>query len=70
MRDIEWLKDEIGKFVEPYDMRDWLTYTAGVVDMVEHMLHLINQLDEPEVLSQEWIDDNTWNNHYVGKPFV
>lgn len=30
----------------------------------------LSQLDEPEVLSQEWIDDNTWNHHYVGEPFV
>ena len=58
MRDIEWLKDEIGKFVEPYDMRDQLTYMEGVVDIAEHMLHLVNQLDESEILSQEWIDEH------------
>ena len=57
-KDIEWLKEEIGNFVEPYDTRDLLTYRAGVVDMVEHMLLLINQLDEPEILSQGWIDEH------------
>ena len=55
-KDIEWLKEEIGNLVEPYDMRDMLTYRAGVVDTVKYMLHLINQLDEPEILSQEWIE--------------
>ena len=41
------------------------------------MYHFINEfitdvkeLDEPEVLSQKWIEKHTWNNHYIGKPFV
>ena len=41
------------------------------------MYHFINEfitdvkeLDEPEVLSQKWTEKHTWNNHYIGKPFV
>ena len=67
-KDIAWLKEEIGNFVEPYDTRDLLTYRAGVVDMAEHVLHLINQLDEPEILSQEWIDEHVVYPDVSGRP--
>ena len=60
-KDIEWLREEINK-VNPF-IEHTLTWKIKVLD-------LINQLDEPEVLSQEWIDENSYNVHLLGTPDV
>ena len=51
-KDKEWLKDEVARI---YDTRDYWS----VDDLRDEILDLINELDEPEVLSQEWVDDNS-----------
>lgn len=50
MRDKKWLKDEVARI---YDARDYWS----VDDLKDEILDSINELDEPEVLSQEWIDE-------------
>ena len=39
-------------------------------ELIRDNNQLRNELDNPEVLSQEWIDEHTWNNNLVGRPFV
>ena len=51
MKDIEWLKKEIEEYLEYEGVRD-----ARIA--LESVLGYIDQLDEPETLSQEWIDEN------------
>lgn len=46
-KDIKWLKEEI-----------WYSDRNIGLDWKEFVLNLIDQLDEPEVLTQEWIDKN------------
>ena len=57
IKDIEWLKEEIEE-----DIKSWgggnPNYFRGASDAYENVLELINQLDEPEVLLQDWIEDN------------
>ena len=54
---IEWLKEEIEE-----DIKSWgggnPDYFRGASDAYENVKDWLNQLDEPEVLSQEWIDKN------------
>lgn len=57
--DIEWLKEAIGEL----DLVDTVFDVGGVsyIDTAVRVMQvydLIDQLDEPEVLSQEWINDN------------
>ena len=56
-KDIEWLKEEIEE-----DIKSWgggnPDYFRGASDAYENVKDWLNQLDEPEVLSQEWIDEN------------
>ena len=67
-KDLKWLKDEILT-----DMR----YLEGNRDIqqldikyqtLREVAQKINSLDEPEVLSQEWIDENKKDSgvHYIG----
>ena len=57
VKNIEWLKDEVKLLFDK-------AYELGKMDYheAEESIHkinsLINQLDEPEVLSQKWIDKN------------
>ena len=51
-KDKKWLKAEVEK--EEIVMDKGHIYTSD-------LLYLIDQLDEPEVLSQEWIDNNSIN---------
>ena len=56
MKDIEWLKEETNKI-----LRDKVTDGINYYDYMalkSAVDELINQLDEPEVLSHEWIDEN------------
>ena len=50
MKDKKWLKDEVSRI---YDTRDYWS----VDDFKDEILDSINELDEPEVLSQEWIEE-------------
>ena len=56
-KDIEWLKEEIEE-----DIKSWgggnPDYFRGASDAYENVKDWLNQLDEPEVLSQEWIDEH------------
>lgn len=57
-KDIEWLKKEIATEVielEPNRNERWSDVKYQTLRSVAQK---INQLDEPEVLSQEWIDEN------------
>ena len=56
-KDIEWLKEEIEE-----DIKSWgggnPDYFRGASDAYENVKDWLNQLDEPEVLMPEWIEDN------------
>ena len=53
-KDIQWLKREIHK-----ELESWHGVEGGIDgDGINEIMLLINQLDEPEVLSQEWISEN------------
>lgn len=60
MKDIEWLKEELMNLYpshnEMYEHPDYTT--VAKVDLINDFIELIDQLDEPETLSQEWIDEN------------
>ena len=59
-KDKEWLKEK----VETYFSNWWSnpsTYTTH--DLMDSVKHLINQLDEPEVLSQKWISEKSIDTH-------
>lgn len=56
-KDIEWLREQIKN-----EMNGWSggnpDYFRGAEDAYEDVKDWLNQLDELEVLSQKWIDDN------------
>ena len=53
-KDIEWLKGEIKNFQKGENMFT-AEFNAGVQDALEYVQELIDQLDEPETLSEKWI---------------
>ena len=59
VKNIEWLKRKIEEHIEPYEEEDYLSYSAGCTDVAGIILELIDQLDKPEVLSEEWVERNT-----------
>ena len=58
-KDIEWLKEEVGELpcVDTVFSRGGSSYIDSAVPVMA-VYDLLDQLDEPEVLSQEWIDEN------------
>ena len=56
---IEWLKEKIGDLptTSAEFINDGLNYIDSAIPVMS-IYELINQLDEPEVLSQEWIDEH------------
>ena len=56
-KNIEWLKSAIQQNLDFYNDNDE-EWQMAKVRAYAKSLDLINQLDEPEVLSQKWIDDN------------
>ena len=41
------------------ELDSWRNIEGGIdEDGIKYVLNIIDQLDEPEVLSQEWIDNN------------
>ena len=57
-KDIEWLREEVNelplRFLGFSVLKQREEFTVSKDDVLE----LINQLDEPEVLSQEWIEEH------------
>lgn len=67
-KDIEWLKEEIGELpcVDTVFNSDGSYYIDSAVPVMT-VYDLLNQLDEPEVLTLEWIDEHEIHyNHWVG----
>lgn len=60
-KDIEWLKEEIGDLpiADTVFISDGVSYIDSAVSVMS-VYDLIDQLDEPEVLSQEWIDKHKY----------
>lgn len=58
IKDTEWLKAEVRKRIDKLPTTYIGMYTVGSRDAYDLVLQDIDQLDEPEVLSQEWIDKN------------
>lgn len=62
-KDIEWFKKEFEEIIEfrkqsnPSSIWD-MVINATLKYIEENFKNLINQLDEPEILSQEWISDH------------
>ena len=70
VKDIKWFKE---KFYKSVDRIEKAAMEGGGVFKyihIDYIKNLIDQLDEPESLSQEWIDEHTWNNHSIRRPFV
>src|SRR5699024_4800934 len=63
VKNIEWLKEETEKRIKTIESDNISFvgseyYDEGYIDGMRDVLYRINQLDEPEVLSQEWRRDN------------
>lgn len=63
VKNIEWLKEETEKRIKTIESDNISFvgseyYDEGYIDGMRNVLYRINQLDEPETLSQEWIDEN------------
>ena len=56
MKGLEWLKEEIWK--QDIVMNKGYIYT-------DDLMSIINEVDEPEVLSKEWIDEHITDGHNV-----
>lgn len=58
-KDIEWAKAQIiFNGISPYKVED-----DELVIETDMVIDFLNQLDEPETLSQEWVDDNKITGH-------
>ena len=55
-KDLNWFKEQLDD-IETNSPRLW---TPDSIWMLDKVYELLNQLDEPEVLSQEWIEDNEY----------
>ena len=70
-KNIEWLKEEIEE-----DIKSWgggnPDYFRGASDAYENVKDWLNQLDEPEVLSSDWIKDNQlmWTSIHGAEYYV
>src|SRR5699024_4459061 len=63
VKDLGWLKRSIDKRIKTIESDDITFvgseyYDEGYIDGMRDVLYRIDQLDEPEVLSQEWIDEH------------
>ena len=57
-KDIEWLKNEVNELPLRFLGFSMLKQREEFTVSKDDVLELIDQLDEPEVLSQEWIDEH------------
>src|SRR5699024_5009307 len=62
-KNIEWLKSAIQQNLDFYNDNDE-EWQMAKVRAYAKSLDLINQLDEPEVLSQEWISENVEYDYF------
>lgn len=60
-KNIEWLKEKVQKRIDKLPGTYSGLYIEGSRDAYHLALKDIDQLDEPEVLSQEWIDECSYN---------
>lgn len=75
-KDVEWLRERIEtlrdidrRAIEKSGMNSEMRhYFYGSWTAIEEALGLLDQLDEPEVLSQEWIDEHAVAVAYDGMP--
>lgn len=64
--DIDWLKEQILILQEKYTTKRDISgpgnrrYYNGMLSSISLILDFINELDEPEVLSQKWIEGKTF----------
>ena len=55
-KDKEWLKEKIKE-----ELKGWEAIDSRVGEsVIEDVLYCVDQLDEPEVLSEEWIENKKW----------
>ena len=70
-KDIKWANEEIKKewnlLNDKRYEREVDDLTTGVLLGLKKALNILNQLDEPEVLSEEWIDEHTFYNGNVSE---
>ena len=73
MKDKKWLKEAVGElpWVDTVFQVDGVSYIDTAVSVMQ-VYDLIDQLDEPETLSEEWLDENksSWmkmkvDGHYI-----
>ena len=77
-KDIEWLKkwiyeyeDEIGSWLGDKHTGDYFsTRLHGSLSAIKEIREKLNQLDEPETLSEDWIQEHSYNVHLLGTPDV
>src|SRR5699024_2309481 len=77
VKDLEWLKRSIDKRIKTIESDDITFvgseyYDEGYIDGMRDVLYRINQLDEPEVLSSDWIKDNQlmWTSIHGAEYYV
>ena len=58
-KDIEWLKNEVNKLPLRFLGFSMLKQRGEFTVSKDDVLELIDQLDEPGILSQEWLDENS-----------
>ena len=61
MKDIEWLKKEIGTEMIQLEPNRKDRWSDVKYQTLRSIAQKINQLDKTETLSQEWIDDHTYH---------
>ena len=70
-KDIEWLNNEVEKRIKKIKT-DEVSFAGsdyfdeGYIHGMRDVQSIANQLDEPEVLSQKWIDKHTEHHEYIG----
>lgn len=70
-KDKHWLSEQVGEL----NITDAVFYASGVsyIDTavsIERVHDLIDQLDEPEVLSREWIDEHSYIGSDITNPII
>ena len=75
VKNIEWLRKDFDRIFDQSirinSDKEWdKGWNVGWYEARTTVYALINQLDEPEVLSQEWIDEHTYYNHNTGEDIV
>ena len=68
-KDKKWLKEKADRLFFDNSMSN-NPYLVAKREAITEISNLIDQLDEPEVLSQKWIDEHKWDNDHIWKPFV